>query len=58
MSTSELGGDIASSADAVAMLNIKEAGVATQAVIVEAIAGSKVNCCFVSTGQAQVLIIV
>lgn len=57
MSTSELGGDIASSADAVAMLNIKEGGVATQAVVVEAITGSKVDCCFVSAGQAQVLII-
>ncbi len=49
MSTSELVGDIASSADAVAMSNTKEAGVA---VVVEAIAGSKVKCCFVATGQA------
>lgn len=57
MSTSELGRDIASSADAVAMLNIEEAGVVTQAVVVEGITGSKVDCCFVSPGQAQVLII-
>jgi len=58
MSTSELGGDIASAADAVAMLNIEKSGVVTQAVVVEAISGSKVNCCFVSTGQAQELSIV